>query len=208
MKMFNNVKARNKKSALFERLLLEQPKDHVIMCGCAVCGGVGGPGGRPVNSPGSGGSGGSSGDSGGSKGSGGSGGGKVLEESQIQQTHLPFFGREVPIASRVSDRAPEQAAGPSRRTFLAILSGRTGPLQTPPSAKIESEHLNHLAKLAASGSLVTCGLFASLDRGLLVLREESKEKAETVVAKDPLLVHRYYERFEIDEILSPSPNER
>jgi uncharacterized protein YciI len=78
----------------------------------------------------------------------------------------------------------------------------------PPSNDIERAHLAHLTDLTTEGRLAASGLFASQDRGFMILISESRQEAETIVRGDPLIAYNYYKSFHVDEILSPNRDER
>jgi uncharacterized protein YciI len=103
-----------------------------------------------------------------------------------------------------------------QKTFLVILSGRSGKLDEPPPPEVERAHYHHLLRLQDEGTLRSSGLFATLDRGFQILRTDTRDRADSIVKSDPLLRHNYYTRYEIDyytryeidELLSPNPEDR
>jgi uncharacterized protein len=60
---------------------------------------------------------------------------------------------------------------------------------TPQRAERRPEHLDHLAKLEAEGSLVLAGPLADLSGGIIVLAAADREAAQALVDKDPYTRH-------------------
>ncbi|XVV15373.1 YciI family protein [Actinoplanes sp. CA-131856] len=60
---------------------------------------------------------------------------------------------------------------------------------TPARASRRPEHLEHLAKLQASGSLLLAGPLADLSGGIIVLVADDLEAARALVEQDPYTQH-------------------
>ncbi|SNY39182.1 YciI family protein [Paractinoplanes atraurantiacus] len=60
---------------------------------------------------------------------------------------------------------------------------------TPSRAERRPEHLEHLAKLQASGSLLLAGPLADLSGGIIVLDAPDLEAAQALVDQDPYTRH-------------------
>ncbi|GAB2607809.1 hypothetical protein Aab01nite_61970 [Paractinoplanes abujensis] len=56
---------------------------------------------------------------------------------------------------------------------------------TPERAARRPEHLDHLAKLQAEGSLLLAGPLADLSGGIIVLTADDVEAAQALVDQDP-----------------------
>lgn len=56
---------------------------------------------------------------------------------------------------------------------------------TPLRAERRPDHMEHLAKLEAAGSVVLAGPLADLTGGIIVFDAEGIEAAEALVAEDP-----------------------
>jgi uncharacterized protein YciI len=56
---------------------------------------------------------------------------------------------------------------------------------TPLRAERRPDHMEHLAKLEAAGSVVLAGPLADLSGGIIVFDADSLEAAEALVAEDP-----------------------
>jgi uncharacterized protein len=60
---------------------------------------------------------------------------------------------------------------------------------TPERAERRPEHLDHLAKLQAEGSLLLAGPLADLSGGIIVLIADDAEAAQALVDQDPYTRH-------------------
>ncbi|MBM2620779.1 YciI family protein [Actinoplanes sp. LDG1-06] len=60
---------------------------------------------------------------------------------------------------------------------------------TPERAERRPEHLEHLAKLQAEGSLRLAGPLADLSGGIIVLTAADEEAAQALVDQDPYTRH-------------------
>ncbi|XVU28193.1 YciI family protein [Actinoplanes sp. CA-054009] len=60
---------------------------------------------------------------------------------------------------------------------------------TPARQERRPEHLEHLAKLQASGSLLLAGPLADLSGGIIVLVADDIEAAQALVDQDPYTRH-------------------
>lgn len=60
---------------------------------------------------------------------------------------------------------------------------------TPERAERRPEHLDHLAKLQAEGSVVLAGPLADLSGGIIVLAAEDLAAAQALVEQDPYTRH-------------------
>ncbi|MCM4082767.1 YciI family protein [Paractinoplanes hotanensis] len=60
---------------------------------------------------------------------------------------------------------------------------------TPERAERRPEHLEHLAKLQAEGSLLLAGPLADLSGGVIVLTAADAEAAQALVERDPYTRH-------------------
>jgi uncharacterized protein YciI len=60
---------------------------------------------------------------------------------------------------------------------------------TPERAERRPEHLEHLAKLQAEGSLLLAGPLADLSGGIIVLTAADAEAAQALVDRDPYTRH-------------------
>nr|WP_221375441.1 YciI family protein [Actinoplanes polyasparticus] len=60
---------------------------------------------------------------------------------------------------------------------------------TPERAERRPEHLEHLAKLQAEGSLLLAGPLADLSGGIIVLTAADAEAAQALVERDPYTRH-------------------
>ena len=95
------------------------------------------------------------------------------------------------------------------RVFWVTLFGREGnDLSQPPPREVETQHVRHLSALMDKGTLLSCGIFAALDRGFQLLRARSPDEAERLVREDPLIRSGFYTDYSVEELLSPNPWER
>lgn len=117
-----------------------------------------------------------------------------------------LIGHRSSLIPHIGPRNPGDP-GPDRRIFHVVLSEPRQVGVSPPFS-VERAHADHLLDLTATGQLLGCGLFETLDRGLMLINARSKEEAESLVHADPLLTSGYYSRVEIVELLSPAPAER
>lgn len=60
---------------------------------------------------------------------------------------------------------------------------------TPLRAERRPDHMAHLDKLQAAGSVVLAGPLADLSGGIIVFSADSLEAAEALVAQDPYTQH-------------------
>ena len=67
-------------------------------------------------------------------------------------------------------------------------------------------HVDHLKDLHSKGILFLCGLLKDEqnDKALLILETGSMEEAEQYVAKDPLIILKYYQ-YTITELIEANP---
>ncbi len=74
-----------------------------------------------------------------------------------------------------------------RYVFMLLETGANRNQDSVSSAEIQRGHMEHIAKLSASGKLVMAGPFEAADRyrGLFVFDVETVEEAEALVQTDP-----------------------
>ncbi|MBL7253180.1 YciI family protein [Paractinoplanes lichenicola] len=70
---------------------------------------------------------------------------------------------------------------------------------TPERAARRQEHLDHLAKLQAEGSLLLAGPLADLSGGIIVLAAPDAEAAQALIDQDPYTRHDVTKNRELKE---------
>jgi uncharacterized protein len=82
--------------------------------------------------------------------------------------------------------------------FIVILKEkRRGELE----AELLVKHIEHLRNLNSEGKLIIAGPFKNDEQGLLILNCEDLDEAITLVESDPFIIEKYYQTYEINEII-------
>ncbi|HVT63011.1 MAG TPA: hypothetical protein VHD33_05975 [Legionellaceae bacterium] len=109
---------------------------------------------------------------------------------------LPFF-----------DDHTASCASESMHYFVEF-SNPSVPAGTAPEYSVEVAHLLHLEDLRANGTLLSCGIYDSLDSGFMILRGKNKADIEKIISKDPIIIHGYYRQYTIRGLIPPNCTER
>jgi len=97
-----------------------------------------------------------------------------------------------------TNRGTWRSSVKSMKTFVFILKSKRRDQLTQGLLMAHGEHLQNLLK---GGSLVICGPFQDNDQAMQILRAESKESAISLFQTDPFIRQKYYQDFEIHELL-------
>jgi uncharacterized protein YciI len=89
-----------------------------------------------------------------------------------------------------------------------ILKSQSGVRGAPPNHQLHEAHVEYLHGLNDRGSLVSCGVYKTLDKGFMILQGMPVEEVLDIVKNYPLISSGYYSEYEIDELLSPNCDER
>jgi uncharacterized protein len=84
------------------------------------------------------------------------------------------------------------------RKFVALLKDKKkGEL----TKDLLSKHVEHLQKLDKDSKLFICGPFKDNDKAMQILKCDTIEEAINLVESDPFIKERYYETYEVNELI-------
>lgn len=84
------------------------------------------------------------------------------------------------------------------RKFVFILKSKNMERFNPELLKA---HVEHLRRLVSSESLLTCGPFRDENQALQIIKADCKESAIKLFKTDPFISQKYYQDFEVHELL-------
>ena len=62
-------------------------------------------------------------------------------------------------------------------------------------------HINHLKRQSSKGKIFLAGPFKNNDGAIQIIEAESKMVAESIVKEDPFVSEKYYQTYELNELI-------
>ncbi len=62
-------------------------------------------------------------------------------------------------------------------------------------------HIDHLREQSSNGNIFLSGPFKDNDGAIQIIEAESKTVAESIVKKDPFVSEKYYQAYELNELI-------
>lgn len=84
------------------------------------------------------------------------------------------------------------------KKFLVIYSNKD---KERGSNELTCDHVEFLKEIKKKNKLLLCGPLLNQEKSVLILKEESREKALEIVYRDPFIQTHYYGKFDLSEIL-------